>query len=182
MLEVICGPMYCGKSEELMRRLRRLQIAGKKVVAVKPVIDSRYEIEYIQSHNGTQFECFPIHESGLDLLKLSRGFDVVGIDEAQFFDYKLQEIVKILFDRGKLVILAGLDMTYRQEPWKSMPFFMAIANKIDKYPAVCHSCGDDAFYTQRLIDGKPAPFDGPTVVVGGLDSYEARCGRCFERG
>lgn len=182
-LEVICGPMFSGKSEELIRRLRRSEIAGKKVIAFKPIIDDRYEIEYIKSHDGTQFQCIPIWHSGIEITMLSRGYDVIGIDEVQFFDYKLQKVVKILLeDRETTVIMSGLDTTFRREPWKSFPYFMAIADRIDKLSAVCHKCGQDAVCTQRLIDGEPAPFEGPTVQVGALDSYEARCKQCYQPG
>lgn len=180
MLEVITGPMYSGKTEEMIRLLRRAQIAGRKVVAFKPAIDNRFDIEHISSHNGTTFDCIPIGHP-YELTRLSKGYDVIGVDEAQFFDYKLQEAVRILLDRRKHVILSGLNMTYRAEPWSGFPYFMATAEKVIKLDAVCHRCGADANFTQRLIDGKPAPFDGPTVLVGATEAYEARCRECFEK-
>lgn len=182
MLEVITGPMYSGKTEEMIRLLRRAQIAGKKVVAFKPAIDNRYDVDRISSHNGTTFESIPVHESGMEILNLSKGAEVIGIDEAQFFGYKLQEVVQVLLNRRKHVILSGLNMTYRAEPWAGFPYFLALAERIYKLDAVCVRCGTDANFTQRLIDGKPAPFEGPTVLVGALESYEARCRECFEKG
>lgn len=181
-LEVIAGPMFSGKSEELIRRLRRHQIAGRNVRAFKPQIDNRYEVDRIKSHNGTEFECFPVDLGGREITMLSREHDVIGIDEAQFFDFGLQQIVKILLDRGKTVIMAGLDTTYRHEPWTSFPYFMALADDVQKLAAVCHKCGEDARYTQRLIDGQPASFTGRTIVVGGAEQYEARCANCYEKG
>lgn len=181
-LEVITGPMYSGKSEELMRRMRRAQIAGKKVRVFKPAIDDRYEIDKIVSHDGTTFDCIPVHTSGVDMLNLSKGFDIIGVDEAQFFGYKFQEVARVLLNRGVVLILAGLDMTYRREPFASFPYFLAVADTVDKLSAVCHKCGEDAMFTQRLVDGEPAAFTEPTILIGAQDSYEARCRNCFEVG
>lgn len=176
-LEVVCGPMYSGKSEELMRRLRRAQIAGKTVALFKPQIDSRYKKRSVVSHAGREMEALET-SSAESLLVAALGYDVLGIDEVQFLDGAVEPIRKMA--ERQIVIVAGLDMTYRREPFGDMPTLLAIADSIEKLTAVCHMCGADATLTQRLINGKPASFSGPTVQVGGLDSYEARCRRCFE--
>lgn len=178
-LEVITGPMFSGKSEELMRRLRRAQIAGYNVGLFKPLIDSRYKKDKVVSHNGTEMKAHLVE--GNDLPVNTIGFDFVGIDEVQFLD-NVVESVQHMTHRGQIVIVSGLDMTYRAEPFGTMPILLAIAERVDKLTAVCHSCGADATRTQRLVDGKPASFAGPTVQVGGIESYEARCVRCFETG
>lgn len=189
MLEVICGPMFSGKSEELVRRLTRHKIGRRTVVAYKPQIDNRYGVETINSHSGFEFPCMPLPvgfntRDKVNFIELAWEADVVGFDEVQFFGPEfIVSLVKGLTEAGKTVIAAGLDKDFRQNPFgHGIMTLLALADKVDKFPAVCHSCGDDAFYTQRLLDGKPASFDGPTVVVGGLDTYEARCRRCFERG
>jgi len=180
MIEVVTGPMYSGKTEELIRRLTRAKIGGKEVIAFKPTIDNRYGEEILASHSGIKIECL-----SLDLdrdTSFPMRYDVVGIDEAQFFDHRLIDLVTFLSEWNVKVILAGLDMTYRKEPFGCMPTLMAIAADVIKLKAVCHVCGDDAAYTQRLVQGKPASFDGPTVQIGAFDSYESRCWYCFEKG
>lgn len=189
-LEVICGPMFSGKSEEMIRRLRREEIAGRTVTVLKPAIDDRYDVEALTSHNGLKFPCRSVKKVD-DIPQLTVIGQVIGIDEVQFFDapasspwaghheYRITEMVEYLaLDR--IVIVAGLDRTYRGENFGAMGELMAISDRVDKLNAVCHTCGEDAIFTQRLVDGKPAPFAGETVQVGGLDSYEARCRRCFE--
>lgn len=174
--------MFSGKTEELIRRLRRHQIAGRKVIAFKPVIDDRYTTEKISSHNGVQFDCLTVSHP-FELTKLSKGYDVIGLDEAQFFGYEIQEAVTILVEqKGMTVIMAGLDMTFRKQPWPSFPWLFAVADKIDKLTAVCSVCGEDAVFTQRLVDNEPASFEGDTIIVGGTDRYEARCRDCFQEG
>lgn len=176
-LEVITGPMFSGKSEELMRRLRRAQIAGRTVALFKPKVDSRYKRTSVVSHAGREMEALEIN-SAERLLVDTLGFDVVGIDEVQFLEGIVKPIEKMV--ERQVVIVSGLDMTFRREPFGDLPVLLALADEVHKLTAVCHSCGADATLTQRLIDGKPAPFSGPTVQVGGLESYEARCRRCFE--
>jgi thymidine kinase len=178
--------MFSGKSEELMRRLRRSKIAGKEVIAFKPAIDDRYETEWITSHNGVKYPCMHVENFywPSTLVEAGQNLDnplVIGIDEVQFFSSAIIYEIVDYVDAGHRVIVAGLDMTYRREEFGIMPGLMAIADTVDKLSAVCHKCGEDAIYTQRLIDGKPAPFSGDTIVVGGLDSYEARCRKCFEQ-
>lgn len=182
MIEVICGPMYSGKTEELIRRLTRAKIAEKQVVAIKPRIDTRHPEVVLASHSGIKIDCWSVDLDLADIASFPMRYDVVGIDEAQFFDKNILDFVSFLANEGVKVIVAGLDMTYRKEPFGYMPFLMAMAAKVIKLSAVCHTCGDDAMYTQRLLDGKPAPFAGETILVGALDSYEARCYFCFEEG
>jgi len=181
MLEVICGSMFAGKSTELIRRLERASIARKKVVLLRPHIDNRYSEDSLVSHNGTQMQAEQIRSVG-DLYKhLNSPVHVIGIDEAQFLDESFATNINKMAEY-KQVIVTGLDMTYRAEPFGIMPYLMSVADRVDKLYAVCHQCGKDATRTQRLIDGKPAPFDGPTILVGALESYEARCRRCWEVG
>lgn len=177
-LEVVVGPMYSGKSEELMRRLRRAQIAGKSVALFKPVFDKRYKHNRVVSHAGQEMDAVLVSTAStlpVDAL----GYSVVGIDEVQFIEDVIEPIL-LMTARGQTVIVSGLDQTYRREPFGDVPHLMALADRVDKLSAICHSCGSDATLTQRLIDGRAAPFAGPTVQVGGLESYEARCTRCFE--
>lgn len=181
MIEVVTGPMYSGKTEELIRRLTRAKIAEKKVVAIKPKIDTRHPEIVLASHSGIKIDCWSI-DLDFDIAPFPMAYDVVGIDEAQFFNAHILKFVSYLANEGVKVIIAGLDMTYRKEPFGYMPFLMAMAAKVIKLSAVCHVCGDDAMYTQRLLDGRPAPFSGDTIQVGALDSYEARCYHCFEEG
>jgi thymidine kinase len=178
-LEVICGPMFSGKSEELMRRLRRADIAGYNVTLVKPAIDGRYGDRHVKSHSGMAMLATSVNTAGgIPVHAFSYG--VVGIDEGQFFDD--DDFVEIVQESAKkrIVIISGLDMNFRCEPFGHMPTLLAVADRVDKLTAICHKCGGDATLTQRLVDGKPAPFQGPTVLVGGFESYEARCRNCFE--
>jgi thymidine kinase len=180
-LEVVCGPMFSGKSEELIRRLRRAEIAGQRVLIVKPRIDDRYDVAHVVSHAGARMRAAAAG-SPAEVLRLARGYDVVGIDEVQFFDAGIVEVVHRLVARGTRVVVAGLDTDFRHEPFGAMPTLLAVAELVDKLQAVCHRCGGTATRTQRLVDGEPAPFSGETIVVGALDSYEARCAACYEPG
>lgn len=181
MLEVICGPMYSGKSEELMRRLRRAQIAGRSTVLIKPMIDNRYSDEDVVSHNGLKMPAIALDTDDLEgFYDVAGDYQVVGVDEIQFFGEWAQMAVNAIAEY-KTIIVSGLDMTFRQEPFGIMPNLLATGDSILKLTAICHKCGSEqGVYTQRLVDGAPAPFDGPTVVVGGMESYEARCRECFE--
>jgi len=185
-LEVITGPMFSGKTEELMRRLRRAQIAGKSVALFKPHIDTRYKKNKVVTHAGQEMDCQFVEKSA-DLYLNTLGYDVVGVDEIQFIQYDASypwtpsDTVVRMAER-QIVIVSGLDQTFRRHPFDPIPMLLAMADRIDKLTAVCHSCGRDATLTQRLVDGKPAPFSGPTIQVGGLESYEARCKDCFEQG
>lgn len=177
-IEVVTGCMFSGKSEEIIRRLRRSQIAGRNVVLIKPRIDTRYEEEYVTSHNGTKMLCVAARNSQ-DVLEISDHYDVVGVDEVQFFNKDI--IGSILYiARDRIVIVSGLDTNYRYEPFGVMPVLLSLADKVDKLTAVCNVCGEDATKTQRLVDGQPAPFAGPEILVGGMDTYEARCNTHFQ--
>ena len=180
-LELICGPMFSGKSEELMRRLRRVGYARKHAILVKPAIDDRYSVDEVVSHEGQRMAARVVRVPEA-ILQLAADADVVGVDEGQFLDDSLIDVCEELVARGIRVVIAGLDMDYRQQPFGPMPRLLAMADEVAKLKAVCHSCGEGAMFTQRLVDGEPAPFSGETVVIGGLDSYEARCRSCFQPG
>ncbi len=179
-IEVVCGPMFCGKSEELIRRLRRAAIARYAVVCVKPSIDDRHGVEDVISHAGSRMAARAIGDPR-ELLELRGEADVLGIDEAQFFDARLVGVCEDLAASGLSVICAGLDRDYRGLPFGPMPELLSIADRVTKLQAVCVRCGGDATLSQRLVGGAPAPFDDATVVVGGAERYEARCRACFER-
>jgi len=174
-IEVICGSMFSGKSEELIRRIRRVQIARKKVEIFKPMIDNRYEVQYIYSHSGSKLKATCIAES-VDILKIiKKDTDVIAIDEAQFFNQDIVEVCQSLADNGKRVIVAGLDQDFRGEPFGCMPQLLAIAEYVDKLHAICMVCGKPATRTQRLVNGKPADYHDPIILIGAKESYEARC-------
>jgi len=174
-IEIICGSMFSGKSEELIRRVRRVQIARKKVEIFKPMVDNRYHIQYIYSHNGSKVEANCV-ENSRDILKIvKQDIDVIAIDEAQFFDEEVITVCQYLADSGKRIIVAGLDQDFRGEPFGPMPKLLAIAEYIDKLHAICMVCGKPATRTQRLVDGKPADYNDPTILIGAKESYEARC-------
>jgi len=174
-IEVICGSMFSGKSEELIRRVRRVQIARKKVQIFKPLIDNRYQVQYIYSHNGSKVEATCIKKALEILNEVKPDTEVIAIDEAQFFDRKIVEVCQLLANQGKRVIVAGLDQDFRGEPFGSMPELLAIAEYVDKLHAICMVCGKTATRTQRLVNGKPADYNDPTILIGAKESYEARC-------
>jgi len=174
-LEIITGSMFCGKTEELIRRLRRATIAKKHVQVFKPSIDDRYAIETVTSHNGLQFNAQPIHKAADVYDHLQQETSVVAFDEAQFFDDEIISIAQDLANQGLRVISAGLDMDFRGEPFGPMPALMARAEIVDKLHAICMVCGEEASRTQRLVDGSPARYHDPVVIVGADEMYEARC-------
>ena len=180
-LEVICGPMFSGKSEEMLRRLRRAEIAGQRVVIFKPRIDDRYDETDIVSHAGARMRAIPIG-SVAEIAGHAEGFDVVGIDEAQFLGDGIVATALELAAGGTRVVVAGLDQDFRRLPFGPMPELLSHAEFVDKLQAVCHRCGGPATTTQRLVDGAPAPYSGETVVVGAAEQYEARCRGCHEAG
>jgi thymidine kinase len=180
-LEVVCGPMFSGKSEELIRRLRRAEIAGQRAIVVKPLIDDRFDVTHVVSHSGAKLRAVTAASSA-EVLRLAEGYQVVGLDEVQFFDEGIVDVVESLVERGLRVVAAGLAQDFRGLPFGSMPILLCVAEFVDKLQAVCHRCGGPATMTQRLVDGAPAPFDGATIQVGALDSYEARCRSCYEPG
>ncbi|MBI4540951.1 MAG: thymidine kinase [Gemmatimonadetes bacterium] len=178
-IEVITGVMFSGKSEELMRRARRAVIARKRVQVFKSHLDDRYDgFLQVRSHDGGALDAEPVTSSREILEKLGPDTQVVAIDEAQFLDDGIVKVCNWLADRGVRVILAGTDMDFRGEPFGPIPLLLAIAERIDKLHAICMVCGDLATRNQRLISGQPAPSEGPTIQVGGGESYEARCRRC----
>ena len=174
-MEVICGSMFCGKTEELIRRLRRAEKKKKHVQVFKPVIDNRYSVEKVHSHAGIEIDAVPISDISEIYHYLKPETDVVGIDEAQFFSPEIVKITDDLVNKGIRVILAGLDQDFRGEPFGVMPILMAKAENVDKLHAICMVCGEPASRTQRLVNGKPADYNEPQVVVGKADMYEARC-------
>jgi thymidine kinase len=174
-LEVITGSMFCGKTDELIRRLRRATIARQHVQVFKPAIDDRYAIEKVTSHAGSEFDALPIQTSTEVLSNLRPETTVVAIDEAQFFDDGIIAIAQQLADRGVRVIVAGLDTDFRGEAFGPMPVLMCKAEVVDKLHAICMVCGEPASRTQRLVNGQPASYDDPVVIVGASELYEARC-------
>jgi len=174
-MEVICGSMFCGKTEELIRRLRRAIIAKRHVQVFKPAIDNRYVVEKVHSHAGIEIDAIPIDQISDVYKYLKEETNVIGIDEAQFFTPDIVEICEDLVNRGIRVILAGLDTDFRGEPFGSMPVLMARAERVDKLNAICMVCGEAASRTQRLVNGEPAHYDDPLVIVGTSEMYEARC-------
>ncbi|MCA9920783.1 MAG: thymidine kinase [Anaerolineales bacterium] len=179
-IELICGSMFSGKTEELIRRLRRAVIAKQTVQVFKPVIDDRYHVQNVTSHNGAAFEARPVASPKDILPQLQADTTVVAIDEVQFFSDEIIPVCEALAEAGKRVICAGLDMDFRGVPFGPIPALMARAEHVSKLHAICVKCGEDASRTQRLIDGKPAAFDDPIVLVGAAEVYEARCRHCHQ--
>lgn len=174
-IEVICGSMFSGKTDELIRRLVRATIAKQKVQVFKPAIDIRYAAEKVASHTGSTYEAIPVQKAAEIRSKLEKDTTVVGVDEAQFFDPEVVTVARELAARGVRVIVAGLDMDFRGEPFGAMPVLMAEAEDVTKLHAICMVCGGNASRTQRLVNGKPARYDEPIVIVGASELYEARC-------
>jgi thymidine kinase len=174
-IEVVCGSMFSGKTDELIRRLRRAVIARKKVQVFKPAIDIRYVVEKVTSHAGADFDAIPVTKSLEILDQLASDTTVVGIDEAQFFDDGIVDVARQLAEKTLRVIVAGLDTDFRGEPFGPMPILMAKAEHVDKLQAICMVCGEPASRTQRLVNGNPACYDDPVVIVGASELYEARC-------
>ncbi len=181
-LEVITGPMYAGKSEELIRRLARFEIAKKTVTVLNPDIDTRYGVGHIYSHNGKSFKAkqIPVQGQAVSIFDT----DVVAFDEAQFFNHIwLVNTISDILNTKIIIIVARLDKNFRGEAFGlGMPILMAMADKVTKLTAICQECGAEATMTQRLLNGNPAPFDGETVVVGAQEQYEARCNQCWQKG
>jgi thymidine kinase len=174
-VEVICGSMFSGKTEELIRRVRRAIIAKQKVQVFKPEVDTRYSIQSVTSHNGQGFEAIPIAHSHDILARLEPDTTVVAIDEAQFFDADIESVTESLANRGMRVIVAGLDLDFRGEPFGAMPALLCRADEVQKLHAICMVCGEAASRTQRLVNDSPARYDDPIILVGAAESYEARC-------
>lgn len=179
--ELITGPMSCGKTEELLRRIRRSIIAKKKVKVISPCIDTREQGDYIKSRNGLWLDAVKVKHSIQILSLVKEDDEIVAIDELQFFDSNIVKVIAKLMQDGKKVIGTGLDLDFKGDTFGSMPELMCLATTVDKLHAVCMKCGSDhATRTQRLIDGKPADKNSPLIMIGGDETYEARCVKCWE--
>lgn len=179
-LEVVCGPMFSGKSEELIRRMRRAQIAQRKTQLFKHASDNRKTLEHVHSHSGDKLQAYAttsIHELEQFILPET---EVIGIDEVQFYNPEIVLLIEQLITRGKRVIVAGLDLDFRGLPFGCMPILLALADDVQKLKAVCMRSGKDASFTQRIVAGKPARYTEPIVVIGAEECYEARSRECFE--
>jgi thymidine kinase len=180
-IEVVSGVMFSGKSEELLRRVRRAVLARRQVQVFKSHLDERYGgLQYVGTHDGGRIESEPISNSVEVMERLRPDTEVVAIDEVQFLDHGIVEVANALADANIRVIMAGTDMDFRGQPFGPIAQLLAIAERVDKLQAICVKCGQLATRNQRLIDGRPAPAEGPTIQVGGLESYEARCRACHE--
>ncbi len=178
-IEVIAGVMFSGKTEELMRRVRRAIIARKRIQVFKSHLDDRYlGVLSVSSHDGRSVEAIPVDSSAQIASRIDPVAQVIAIDEAQFLDDGIVDVVTWLANSGRRVIVAGTDTDFRGEPFGRMPQLMAVAELVDKLHAICVLCGAPATRNQRLIDGEPAPYDSPTIMVGGREAYEARCRAC----
>lgn len=179
-LTVVCGSMYAGKSEELIRLARRALYAKKKVQVFKPAIDSRYDDEMVVTHMGVKHPSVPV--KGVEELRkaIDKDTDYVCIEEVQFFDRSVVDLATDLADRGVEVVCAGLDQDFRRQPFGPMPDLLAVADDVIKLRAICIKCGRPASHTQRIVEGKPAAWDEPIVLIGATESYEARCRACHQ--
>lgn len=179
-IEVVCGSMFSGKTEELIRRLKRAEYAKQKVQVFKPAIDNRYSKTKVSSHSGHQLSAQVVANVDQITETIEPDSDVIGIDEVQFFGWEIAELCSTLASEGKRVIVAGLDMDFRGEPFGPMPVLMAQAEQVTKLQAICMVCGSPASRTQRLIDGNPVRYGDPVIVVGAEEVYEARCRHCHQ--
>ncbi|MCF7899351.1 thymidine kinase [Candidatus Babeliales bacterium] len=182
-LEIICGSMFSGKTEELLRRLKRAEYAKQNILTIKHQIDDRRKSTYITSHNGQERSACNVNneqENINKILELAQDVHVIGIDEIQFFPTSIIEIICKLIEKGKRVIAAGLDLDFRGVPFGIIPTVLAIADEVTKLKAICVICGKDAHHTQRLVNGNPAKYDDPIILVGASECYQARCRNCFQ--
>ena len=175
-VHVIAGCMFCGKTDEMLRLLRRFSIAGRRVLLVKPRLDTRTDDVTVVSRSGADHPAISVDDSG-EIEAAAADADIVAVEEGQFFDERLPEVVERLAATGKQVIVTGLDRDFRGIPFGSMPRLLALADQVTKLTAICMVCGEPATRTQRLINGEPAPVDSPLIVIGGMgdETYEARC-------
>ena len=176
-MHVICGCMFCGKTDEMLRLLRRFAIAGRQVVLIKPSLDTRTDDVNVVSRSGARHPAMAVDHSR-EIEALVGDADIVAIEEGQFFDEGLPEVVEALADTGRQVLVTGLDRDFRGIPFGPMPRLMALADQVTKLTAICVVCGGPATRNQRLVNGKPALWDSPIIMVGGRESYEARCRHC----
>lgn len=179
-LEVVCGSMFSGKTEELIRRVKRAQIARQTIQVFKPAIDNRYSAAEVASHDGLRAMAHAVHSAAEIAATIAPATTVVAIDEVQFFDAAIIELCEELAENGLRVIVAGLDQDFRGEPFGPMPMLMAKAETVEKLQAICVICGETASRTQRLINGRPALYDDPVILVGAHETYEARCRQCHD--
>ena len=178
-LEMICGPMFSGKSEELIRRLKRTILAGMPTIIFTPKIDNRYAENHICSHDGKKLEAIAISHIEEILDHVKEDTTVIGIDEVQFLDGEIVPVIMKLVNSGKRIICAGLDKDFKAESFGQMPELLALADDVTKLTAICMRCGRPANFTQRLIEGKPASYSDPLILIGASESYEARCRLCY---
>lgn len=179
-IEVVCGPMFAGKTEELLRRVRRLDYAKKDYKVFKPAIDTRFAEAALISHDGTDTEAIVIEKAADILQHVDQNTEAIAIDEVQFLDAQVVNVCEYLANNGVRVIVSGLDMDFKGEPFPIMAELLSISEFITKLTAICMVCGAPATRSQRLIDGKPAKYDDPVVLVGAAESYEARCRHCHK--
>lgn len=179
-IEIIVGSMFSGKSEELIRRLKRARIARQKMQAFKPAIDDRYSLADVVSHDGDKVQAISVAKAAEILALVDDDTEVVAIDEVQFFDAEIVTVCQRLANQGRRVILAGLDQDFRGEPFGAVPTLMALAEEVTKLRAICQRCGGPASRTQRIVDGRPAYYEDPVIMVGAQENYEARCRKCHE--
>lgn len=179
-LEMICGPMFSGKSEELIRRLKRTILAGMPTIIFTPKIDNRYTENHICSHDGKKLEAIAVSHIEEILNYVKDDTTVIGIDEVQFLDGDIVPVIMKLVNSGKRVICAGLDKDFKAESFGQMPELLALADDVTKLTAICMRCGRPANFTQRLIEGKPASYSDPLILIGASESYEARCRLCYK--
>lgn len=180
-LEVICGSMFSGKSEELIRRIRRAQLAKLNVVVFKHSLDnSRTLSDQVKSHNGSLINAIPIQDFNIIESLITEQTNIIGIDEIQFFSQDIVILICNLIEAGKRVIVAGLDLDFRGQPFGCMPLLMAIADDVTKLKAICIDCGKEAHFTQRLVNGRPARHNDPLIAIGAEEQYQARCRNCHK--
>jgi thymidine kinase len=180
-LEVVCGPMFAGKTEELLRRVRRAEVAGRQVVVINHALDIRHGTDRVASHAGLDYPSLAASSADEIERAVPDGTDLVAIDEAHFFGPELIPVVTRLADRGMTVIVAGLDVTFEGRPFEPLPSLMALAERVDKLTAICAACGEEAVFHVRVAASSASPTDPVAEHVGGLDKYQARCRRHFER-
>ena len=179
-IEVICGPMFAGKSEELIRRIKRIEYAKKKVIVFKPLIDNRYSENEVVSHNKRKTKCYNLSTSSDVYKYISEDTYAVAFDEVQFMDEGILAVIETLANMGKRVICAGLDNDFRGEPFSIMPKLLCLAEYVSKLTAIWTVCGANATRTQRVVNGKPAYYEDPIIIIGASEAYEPRCRSCHE--
>lgn len=179
-IEVICGPMFAGKSEELIRRIKRIEYAKKKIIVFKPLIDNRYSEDEVVSHNKRRTKCYNLKHSSEVEKYITSDLYAVAFDEVQFMDEGILKVIDDLAKRGLRVICAGLDNDFRGEPFSIMPQLLCMAEYVTKLTAICTVCGANATRTQRVVNGEPAYYEDPIIIIGASESYEPRCRHCHK--